>query len=74
MISCLECKYSKQIGEKSFYCFKYQRNVMLQICKLKQLKTPKGGVNMIGGLVLIFCMGLVSGVLLTLMIIDMKRG
>lgn len=29
---------------------------------------------MIGGLVLIFCLGLVSGVLLTLMIIDMKRG
>lgn len=29
---------------------------------------------MLGGLVLVFCLGLVSGVLLTLMIIDMKRG
>lgn len=29
---------------------------------------------MIGGLVLVFCLGLVSGVLLTLMIIDMKKG
>lgn len=29
---------------------------------------------MIGGLVLVFCLGMVSGVLLTLMIIDMKRG
>lgn len=29
---------------------------------------------MIGGLVLVFCLGIVSGVLLTLMIIDMKRG
>lgn len=29
---------------------------------------------MLGGLVLVFCLGMVSGVLLTLMIIDMKRG
>lgn len=29
---------------------------------------------MIGGLLLVFCLGMVSGVLLTLMIIDMKRG
>lgn len=29
---------------------------------------------MIGGLLLVFCLGIVSGVLLTLMIIDMKRG
>lgn len=29
---------------------------------------------MLGGLVLVFCLGIVSGVLLTLMIIDMKRG
>lgn len=28
---------------------------------------------MLGGLVLVFCLGMVSGVLLTLMIIDMKR-
>lgn len=32
MISCLECKYGKQIGEKVFYCCKHERNVMLQIC------------------------------------------
>lgn len=29
---------------------------------------------MIGGLLLVFCLGVVSGVLLTLMIIDMKKG
>lgn len=32
MFSCLECKYGKQIGEKVFYCYKHERNVILQIC------------------------------------------
>ena len=36
MISCLECKYGRQIGEKVFHCYKQERNVILQICTKKR--------------------------------------
>lgn len=32
-MDCLKCKYSKQVGEKVFYCRKHKRNCILTNCK-----------------------------------------